>query len=70
MPDLLDFAQERHELIMTNTEESVRRAAAAIDTSNPSGMCLSAACGENVPTNRRWCNAECRSYWERDQGKV
>jgi predicted nucleic acid-binding Zn ribbon protein len=29
------------------------------------GFCL--ACGEDVESPRRWCDADCRDMWEKDK---
>ena len=30
----------------------------------PTGYCL--FCGEELTGNKRWCDAECRNFWEKE----
>lgn len=34
----------------------------------PTGACLT--CGERLGNGLRWCNADCRDDWQRDQNAV
>jgi RNA polymerase-binding transcription factor DksA len=43
----------------------IRKQDAKIDTSNPSGKCLS--CGDTVGNERRFCDSECRDDWAKYQ---
>ena len=44
---------------------AIRKQAANIDTSNPSGECL--CCGDAVGLERRFCDKDCAADWEREQ---
>lgn len=51
----------------TETEYTI---AVALSARKPEGPVADGAChncGEEVPDGLRWCNAQCRDDWERDQ---
>jgi len=61
MVDEVDKANEQ-------LEKSIEVALKNIDTTipkNTTGKCLS--CGQFVENERRWCNADCRDNYEKNQ---
>lgn len=55
------------------TQERAEKEAAALVLASkrpegpaPTGQCL--WCDEPTTPDRRWCDAECRNQWERNQG--
>lgn len=65
--DLLDQAQELTEKMTKLHIDAVRKEAAKIDTSNDDGHCW--FCDAEIGHEKRWCNAECRDNFEREQWK-
>ncbi len=59
--DKLDAAAQVTEEAVSRSVAEVRKQAAKIDMSNPSGKCW--CCGEQIG-DRRWCDAECRNLWQ------
>jgi len=53
-----DLAAQHEEMARNKAIDGIRRQAASIDTSNPTGLCWT--CGEFIGHSRRWCDAECR----------
>jgi hypothetical protein len=59
--DIADVAQQNEEITQrVNLEQSRRYTADAVAT----GQCLN--CEEPLPAGMRWCGAECRDDWQRD----
>lgn len=58
--DLADIADDIMQM-------EIRHLLSSRKTTGPeaTGECL--FCGEPLPDGKRWCNAECRDEWERDQ---
>lgn len=44
--------------------------AKAIHGPAETGVCLAQDCGEPLEPGRRWCNAECRDEWEKEQAAL
>lgn len=44
------------------------RALSARQPEGPSYTGYCAFCGEDLPSPRRWCDADCRDAWERETG--
>lgn len=61
--DPVDEAEAVEQLIADKRIAGIRKEAAKIDTTNPSGECL--WCGEEIGTERRWCNHECMNLWSK-----
>lgn len=53
-----DLAAQHEEMMRDKAIGIIRKKAANIDTSNPTGSCWN--CGDYVGHSRRWCNADCR----------
>lgn len=63
MADDADRASEHDERLLSASVAAVRaRTACALYT----GQCLN--CEEFIPAPKRWCDADCRDRWEREQG--
>ena len=60
--DVIDIAQDQAETLRKIAINNARR---KINTANPIGTCWH--CGEKTGKERRWCNADCCSDWERDR---
>jgi hypothetical protein len=58
MPDEIDLIQER----MERDEEMRRKYTPKPATIKSTGKCL--YCGEPLPNDIRWCNADCREDYE------
>lgn len=57
--DIIDRAQNEMEAYERFRKHKTRKDA------EETGYCL--FCGEPMPKGRRWCNAECRDAWEKEQ---
>jgi RNA polymerase-binding transcription factor DksA len=57
-----DLAALHEEMIREKSIAAIRKEAAKIDTSNPTGLCWN--CGEYIGYTRRWCDADCRDVYE------
>ena len=60
MSDIIDVAQAKAEAIAS--AELARR-----HPVGPAATGLCHWCGEPVPEGRRWCDADCRDDWQREQ---
>jgi len=59
--DIVDTAQQNEEIMhRASMQQSRRETTAAVAT----GECL--FCEEPLPPGVRWCGAECRDDWEKD----
>jgi hypothetical protein len=58
MGDMADLAQAQSERLDA-ARMSYRYPVAPL----PTGFCFN--CDEPLPDSRRWCDVECRDYWER-----
>ena len=65
--DDIDHANEMQETLHSKRIEQARKQAAKINTSNPTGVCLSAGCEGITGTARRFCDKVCADLWEKDQ---
>ena len=61
LTDEVDQADQIERLITDKRIAGIRKEAAGINTTNPSGECL--WCGEETGTERRWCNHECMKMY-------
>lgn len=61
-PDILDMAARFTQEAADRAINAIRQEAAKIRTDNPSGECWH--CGEDIGTERRWCNVSCRDAYE------
>lgn len=59
MTDIIDQANDQAEMI-ANAYRAIRRP----EGPRATGRCL--FCEESVTDGRRWCDAECRDDWERE----
>lgn len=59
MADLLDQADTNIEFALKHALHASRKPEPSVQAT---GECL--FCGEPVDEGRRWCDAECRDYWE------
>ena len=57
-----DLATLHEEMIREKSIANIRKEAAKIDTSNPTGLCWN--CGDYIGYHRRWCDADCRDVYE------
>lgn len=57
--DIADRAQKDIEALAKLSEHHVY-----VPVAKETGYCL--FCGEPVEKGRRWCDAECMSFWERE----
>lgn len=64
MADEVDIANDRVEIM---TAAAVKAAGNTRIPVNTTGRCW--GCGEHIDGERRWHNAECREFWEVDNGK-
>jgi hypothetical protein len=62
--DAADAAQRDSEAIERLSERFRAHEPEAKET----GYCLT--CGAPLPKGRRWCDAECRDEWEREQKRI
>lgn len=60
MPDEIDLAQQKE-------QERRSDALRTRKPGGPSGGGECRYCGDKLPPHRRWCNAEHRDLWEREQ---
>ena len=58
--DVVDRAQMEIEM-----QDAVRKSEADKKEAEETGYCL--YCGEPVEKGRRWCDADCRDGWEKEQ---
>ena len=59
-----DLAAQHEEMARNKAIDGIRRQAASIDTSNPTGLCWT--CGDYIGHGRRWCDADCRDAKKED----
>lgn len=60
--DTLDHLQDQAEIIEQQQIQAVR---ADVKPSNATGCCW--YCSEPTDSKRRWCDSDCRDYWEAEQ---
>lgn len=65
MADQFDLASEYEELERLSCLNRLK--SGSQPTAKATGQCL--YCEEPLPEGRRWCNAECRDEWEREQNR-
>jgi hypothetical protein len=63
---MADEIDKSNDMILLNTELSIRQARSARPEATSTGFCLDECCGEALPEGHRWCDADCRSAWERE----
>lgn len=63
MADVTDIASNYEELERMSAIYHNRKG--SDNSVKPTGYCL--YCHETLEDGRRWCNAECRDDWEREQ---
>jgi hypothetical protein len=64
--DAADYAEQQQSTLHSKRIHTLRQQAAKIDTSNPTGICLSPGCEGITGTARRFCDKLCAEIWERD----
>lgn len=63
MADDADLTRDRQE-----REDDLRRRLACRPLIKATGLCLN--CGTPLADDRRWCDADCRDDWERQQRRT
>lgn len=66
MADDVDHAAEISELHLQRALIAVQ--SAQHDAPKPTGYCL--CCGDDTPSDRRWCDAGCRDLWQEEQARL
>lgn len=64
MADLFDQASDLEALDLASSLIRQKLKAAKAKKVEATGCCL--YCGEAVPEGHRWCDAECRDEWQKD----
>lgn len=64
---MADEVDKTNDAVMLVTDALVQAARRAAPTVEATGFCLDECCGEELPPGHRWCNADCRTAWEREQ---
>ena len=64
MSDEIDSANDK---TMFLTELMVKELSKRPPAAMPTGVCLLENCGWPVPEGHRWCDADCRDLWEKEQ---
>ena len=62
MSDEIDKVNDHVQFLLDHEIAKVRVSAKPIEAT---GECLS--CGEGLDSGKRWCNADCRDEWQREQ---
>lgn len=62
MSDEIDATNDR---VLLEAELAIKNIRAAKPEAEATGECLH--CNELVPEGRRWCDADCRDAWDKDQ---
>jgi predicted aldo/keto reductase-like oxidoreductase len=60
MSDDADMTQDRLELEEKIRRKYIHRTANEVDAT---GYCLN--CGEDLPIDKRWCDADCQQDWQK-----
>lgn len=63
MSDIIDNANDLVELTDSLAVKAIRNNLKPV--AEYTGECL--YCGEDVPSPRRWCDADCRDGWEKER---
>lgn len=63
-PDIVD---EANELAQAAVDNAIATARQATPEAVATGKCLN--CGYQVPPGHRWCDADCREDWQRNNTK-
>ena len=63
---MADEVDKTNDNVMLVTDALVMAARKATPVIEATGFCLDDCCGEELPPGRRWCNADCRTAWEKD----
>lgn len=62
MSDIYDQASDREQI---DRDLAIASARKNTGTAKATGHCL--WCNESLELGKRWCDAECREFWELDQ---
>jgi hypothetical protein len=63
MADIIDDGNKTAEFFLKAALQNRQRG--AVQAPSGVGMCLN--CGADVEGDRRWCDADCRDDWEKEQ---
>lgn len=65
-----DEVDTTNDMILLNTEMLIQQARRSLPEVVATGYCLDEGCGLEVSAGRRWCDADCRTCWEKDKRRA